>query len=80
MKNAGASAREKRLIDIYTAGAIALLFLVSTANAAWVAAFALALLAAGLFVFPAQRSRVVIVGTIGAITGLAVAVLVRIFG
>lgn len=80
MKSAGASAREKRLIDIYTAGAIALLFLVSTANAAWVAAFALALLAAGLFVFPAQRSRVVIVGTIGAITGLAVAVLVRIFG
>ena len=71
--------KEQRLLDIYTAAAIALLFLVSTANAAWVAAFALALLAAGLFIFPAQRSRVVIVGAVGAGVGLVVAALVRLF-
>ena len=79
MSEQRASKKDQRLLDIYTAAAIALLFLVSTANAAWVAALALALLAAGLFVFPAQRSRVVIVGAVGAVAGLAVAVLVRIF-
>jgi hypothetical protein len=72
--------KERRLLDIYTCAAIAILFLVSTANAAWVALFALALVAAGLFVFPAQRGRIVTVALIGASSGLLIAALVRIFG
>jgi hypothetical protein len=71
--------KDRRLLDIYTGAAIAILFLVSTAHAAWVAVFALGLLAAGLFVFPAHRERIVTVALIGAATGLVVAVLVRVF-
>lgn len=71
--------KDQRLLNIYTTGAIALLFLVSTAHAAWVAMFALALLVAGLVVFPGQRERIVAVGLIGAATGLLTAALVRFF-
>lgn len=71
--------RDQRLLDIYTGAAIAILLLVSTAHAAWLVAFALALLAAALFVFPAHRARIVTVGFIGAATGLVVAALVRLF-
>lgn len=71
--------KDRRLLDIYTGAAIAILLLVSTAHAAWLAAFALALLAAGLFMFPTQRERIVTVALIGAATGLVVAVLVRAF-
>lgn len=72
--------KEQRLLDIYTAAAIALLFLVSTVNAAWVAVFAGSLVVAGLVVFPAQRSRILIVAIVGASTGLVVAALVRLVG
>ena len=71
--------KDQRLLDIYTGAAIALLFLVSTVNATWVAVFALGLVAAGLIVFPAQRQRIVTVAAIGAAAGLVVAALVRIF-
>ena len=71
--------KEKRLLNIYTTAAIALLFLVSTANAVWVAIFALALVVAGLVVFPAQRERIAAVALIGAATGLLTAALVRLF-
>ena len=71
--------REQRLIDIYTAAAFAILFLVSTANGAWLAFFALALLAAGLVVFPTQRVRVVTVAAVGAAIGLVVAAMTRFF-
>ena len=71
--------KDRRLLDIYTGAAIAILFLVSTAHAAWLAVFALGLLAAGLVVFPAHRERIVIIAFIGAATGLLVAVFVRAF-
>jgi len=71
--------KEQRLLDIYTAAAFAILFLVSTANGAWVAFLALALLAVGLVVFPTQRARVVAVAAVGATVGLVVAVLTRLF-
>jgi hypothetical protein len=71
--------KEQRLINIYTTAAIALLFLVSTVNATWVAIFAIGLLVAGLVVFPTQRERIVAVGLIGAATGLLTAALVRFF-
>lgn len=70
--------KDQRLLDIYTGAAIAILLLVSTAHAAWLVAFALALLATGLVVFPAHRERIVIIALIGAATGLLVAVLVRV--
>lgn len=70
--------KEQRLLNIYTGAAIAILFLVSTAHAAWLALFALALVAAGVFVFPAQRGRIVTVAIIGAATGLVVAAIVRV--
>ena len=70
--------KEQRLLNIYTAAAIALLFLVSTANALWVAIFATGLVITGLVVFPTQRERIVIVALIGAATGLVTAALVRL--
>ncbi|HYU82318.1 MAG TPA: hypothetical protein VFA31_06225 [Candidatus Polarisedimenticolia bacterium] len=69
----------RRLPDIYTGAAIAILLLVSTANAAWLAMFALALLAAGLVVFPGDRKRIVTVALLGAATAVVVAALVRVF-
>jgi hypothetical protein len=71
--------RERRLLDIYTGAAIAILFLVSTVNAAWLVIFALGLVAAGLVVFPAHRERIATVALIGAATGLVVAAIVRVF-
>lgn len=71
--------REQRLLDIYTGAAIALLFLTATANALWTAIFAVALVGAGLVVFPTQRPRIITVGLVGAAAGLIVAVVVRVF-
>ena len=71
--------REQRLLEIYTGAAMAILFLISTMNAAWLAVFALGLVAAGLVVFPTERERIVTVAIIGAATGLVVAALVRVF-
>jgi hypothetical protein len=78
--DAQAMTKERRLLDIYTSAAIAILFLVSTVNAAWVAVFALALVAAALVVFPGHRERIVTVALIGASSGLVIAALVRVFG
>jgi hypothetical protein len=46
--------KEKRLLDIYAGAAIALLLLTSTASAPWMAALALALIVAGLVLFPTE--------------------------
>ena len=71
--------RERRLLDIYAAAAIALLFLVSTVNAVWLVAFAVALATSAVILFPAERPRIIAVTLTGAATGLVVAALVRLF-
>lgn len=71
--------KEGRLLDVYTAAALAILFLVSTANGAWTAVLALGLLASALVVLPRHRARIVVIGATGAAVGLLTAVLVRVF-
>lgn len=71
--------KERRLLDIYAAAAIALLFLVSTVNAIWLVAFAAALAASALVLFPTERVRIIVVTLTGAASGLVVAALVRLF-
>ena len=70
--------QQRQLFDIYAAAAIALLFLVSTVNAIWIVAFAMALAASALVVVPTERSRIIAVTLTGAATGLVVAALVRL--
>lgn len=71
--------KQQRLFDIYTGTAIAILLLMSSTNATWMAISSIGLLVAGLVVFPAERQRIAVVGVIGALTAVMVAALVRFF-
>jgi hypothetical protein len=66
--------KTERLQNIYTAGAIGLLFLVSVANSAWVPAAAIAALGLALFLFPNQRRAILVSATIAVVVAVGLAV------